>query len=322
MSETLTPWTMLFSNVVKMVCALAILALDIVVYVQRTDGHYSLIGLGLDGAFMYVNRPSYSVSKARRRRGLEKQHTNKSIHMHRIAVVTIAAYSIRTHRRLSAFDEYQFPANAKPYGFTDEADGRTSYGSQLALKPNAEPEARRLSAGSFHSVRSQKEPSVEMNRLSRSPSYYNHERDTQFDDYMASRASLNLKEDVERALSAEFGWGSTSPPEGDRDALERSGSIVLGSGVVQTAKVRPTGESMARAVSWETAHVLVAVPEDDEEPVDTKPAQKEGGSDRVALLSDQERRDSDAEKTETRSTLYEVDGGDLSQTQKPKWDTS
>ena len=51
-SETLTPWTVLFSNIIKIVCAFAILALDIVVYLQRTDGHYSTIGLALDSIFM------------------------------------------------------------------------------------------------------------------------------------------------------------------------------------------------------------------------------------------------------------------------------
>lgn len=51
-SETLTPWTMLFTHVVKLACAAAILALDIVIYVQRSDKNYSLVGLGLDGVLM------------------------------------------------------------------------------------------------------------------------------------------------------------------------------------------------------------------------------------------------------------------------------
>lgn len=51
-SESLTPWTMLFTHVVKLACASAILALDVVIYVQRDDSHYSLIGLGMDGLLM------------------------------------------------------------------------------------------------------------------------------------------------------------------------------------------------------------------------------------------------------------------------------
>lgn len=51
-AEALTPWSMLFTHVIKLTCATAIMALDIVVYIQRHDRHYSLVGLGLDGAFM------------------------------------------------------------------------------------------------------------------------------------------------------------------------------------------------------------------------------------------------------------------------------
>lgn len=43
---------MLFTHVIKLTCALATLALDIVVYLQEHDKHYSLVALGLDCAFM------------------------------------------------------------------------------------------------------------------------------------------------------------------------------------------------------------------------------------------------------------------------------
>lgn len=51
-AEALTPWTMLFTHVIKLTCALATLVLDIVVYVQKHDKHYSLVALGLDCGFM------------------------------------------------------------------------------------------------------------------------------------------------------------------------------------------------------------------------------------------------------------------------------
>ena len=51
-AEALTPWTMLFTHIIKTTCAIAILALDAVVYAQRHDRHYSLVGLGLDVVFM------------------------------------------------------------------------------------------------------------------------------------------------------------------------------------------------------------------------------------------------------------------------------
>jgi len=51
-SETLTPWTMLFTHVLKILCSTAILVLDILIYMQRTDGYYSLIGLVIDCVLM------------------------------------------------------------------------------------------------------------------------------------------------------------------------------------------------------------------------------------------------------------------------------
>lgn len=52
--ETLTPWTMLFTHVLKIVTSCASLAIDIVMYIERKDRHYSLIGLGMDAGLMYV----------------------------------------------------------------------------------------------------------------------------------------------------------------------------------------------------------------------------------------------------------------------------
>lgn len=52
LAESLTPWTMLFTHVVKLTCASAILALDIVVYVRNSDEHYSLAGLGIDAVLL------------------------------------------------------------------------------------------------------------------------------------------------------------------------------------------------------------------------------------------------------------------------------
>lgn len=63
-SETLTPWTMLFTHVLKVTCSTATLALDIVVFVQRKDSHYSVVGLGLDCFLLYVLTPLCMHTKA------------------------------------------------------------------------------------------------------------------------------------------------------------------------------------------------------------------------------------------------------------------
>lgn len=50
--EVLTPWTMLFTHVLKTVCGAAIMALDIVVLFQLEDKNYSFVSVGLCGAFL------------------------------------------------------------------------------------------------------------------------------------------------------------------------------------------------------------------------------------------------------------------------------
>lgn len=39
---------MLVTQIIKLTCAFAILGLDIVVYINRSDGHWSIVGLILD----------------------------------------------------------------------------------------------------------------------------------------------------------------------------------------------------------------------------------------------------------------------------------
>ncbi|KAK1982220.1 hypothetical protein LZ30DRAFT_591042 [Colletotrichum cereale] len=244
-AETLTPWTMLFTHVLKMVCSLAALALDIVVFLQRKDSHYSVVGLGLD-CFLLVL----------------------------IAIPGI--YSIQTYRRLTKFDDYHYPINHKPYGFND-LEGETSYNGRLSIGglSLADRSLRRISTSSVKSTaglqtQGQLQQTAQQERPDPSPiqhtsSQYNNERDTQFDRYL-----------VERAMTREFGWVA-SPGS---DNLGRSDSYV-GSGSITKGKV-VTRESVDRAPSWCSSHVLVAVPEMDEDDV-------HGRGDREALLGHERR---------------------------------
>ncbi|KAG7419291.1 hypothetical protein DER46DRAFT_191649 [Fusarium sp. MPI-SDFR-AT-0072] len=149
-AEALTPWTMLFTHVIKLTCAIATLALDIVVYTEKHDKHYSLVALGLDCAFI-------------------------------ITSLVLVFYSVRRYRRLSAYDDYTHPVNVKPYGFNDDLERDTSYARQSTDK-------RFSSTSSRASIISKRE-SVEMGTVQRTPSVYSHKRDTQFDDYVARRGS-------------------------------------------------------------------------------------------------------------------------------------
>ena len=62
-SETLTPFFMLASYVIKLVLAFANLGLDIVVYQQRTDANYSIVGLAIDCGLLYVRHRHFCVSR-------------------------------------------------------------------------------------------------------------------------------------------------------------------------------------------------------------------------------------------------------------------
>ncbi|KAJ4249413.1 hypothetical protein NW762_012264 [Fusarium torreyae] len=165
-AESLTPWTMLFTHVIKLTCAIATLALDIVVYTEKHDKHYSLVALGLDCAFI-------------------------------ITSLVLVFYSVRRWQRLSAYDDYTHPVNVKPYGFNDDVERDTSYSGSVRQSTD-----KRFSSTSSRASIISKHDSVEMGTISRTPSVYTHKRDTQFDDYVARRNSVK----AERTGSGDFSY--------------------------------------------------------------------------------------------------------------------
>lgn len=51
-NESLTPWTMLFTHVIKTAATAAILALDVVAYIILSEQHYSVISIVMDGILL------------------------------------------------------------------------------------------------------------------------------------------------------------------------------------------------------------------------------------------------------------------------------
>lgn len=51
-NESLTPWTMLFTHVIKTVATAAILGLDVVAYIILSEQHYSVISIVMDGILL------------------------------------------------------------------------------------------------------------------------------------------------------------------------------------------------------------------------------------------------------------------------------
>ncbi|KAL7938859.1 hypothetical protein V8C35DRAFT_289403 [Trichoderma chlorosporum] len=222
-SESLTPWTMLFTHVVKLACATAILALDVVIYVQRSDAHYSMVGLGMDALLMAT-------------------------------AILLAIYAITAYRRLSKYDDYAHPVNAKSYGFKDGLDGDTSYSSissRTGLRSSMDKRgslgSERLSIGSIG--RSISYPAV-IPPVEQRPRRYSHERDTQFDEYMVRKTSGGYK----------FDPASSSPP---RDTS--LGDSLTAIGAVHS---RSRGSSVSQTMSYTSDHVLVSVPEEEGEMIE------------------------------------------------------
>lgn len=252
--------------------------------------------------------------------------------LHSIAVVVPGIYSIVVYRRLVQYDDYHHPANVKHFGFKDD---RSDFELGNSTEISAQPPTKRTSFMSVRSSRSRSHSAASLASLHNADtSYqsqtqaqggrplslaeagrresYNHLRDTTFDAYIAERQSQSFKDDVDRAIGAEFGWGS---PSGDGSGLrpnsiiERSDSVV-GSGIVPGARAR---DSMGRTVSWGSERALVAVQE--EEDPDEERRQRAGSNeeDRQALLAGRQRSSSDPAQEEA-----DIGGSDLD-TKKRKW---
>ncbi|KAK7757492.1 hypothetical protein SLS62_000507 [Diatrype stigma] len=211
-SEVLTPSGMLFNNILNTIFALASLALDILVYVQRADRHFSTIGLAIDSVILFFT-------------------------------IISVIYATIVYRRLAAYDDYHLPHNVKPYGY-DMSTEDTSYPSMMEPAEPYDPTNPKqsftarprslsaLSAFSASSLRlsyaSRREsgshaPQQQQQQQPSPPpmerkSSYDHRRSTQFDEYVARRLSggdANLRRSIEHALGA----ADFNPSGASRDSL-------------------------------------------------------------------------------------------------------
>lgn len=179
----------------------------------------------------------------------------------------MATYAILAYRRLSAYDDYAHPANVKGYGFSDNStSGKTSY---LSARNRGSVGSGRLSVGSMN------EP-MNLDTLQATP--YQHQRDTQFEDYMAKRNSFNEQVDLESGASGNRRYSSpphtVSPPSRSPKGMSPqtlSPQLLSPQGQpsdpIATGQVRALqrGPTIPRSTSWASDHVLVAVPEEEAE---------------------------------------------------------
>ncbi|KAI0404745.1 hypothetical protein F4802DRAFT_218765 [Xylaria palmicola] len=246
-AEVLTPLPLLFGCILNLVLSAAVLALDIVIYVQRRDRQYSVIGLGLDLAL--------------------------------ILFTTIPLiYAVIIYRRLLDYDDYHLPGNHKAFGFVANEEGvEDRYSTQLDPPTPYDPTSmtlgvtttvtagepqtrgRSISVGSRRiSLSLSRHPSASphpsprpLEAAQERRTSYDHKRDTQFEEYRVRRLSqgsgahhydsASLQRDVQRALGKEFGFGG-----GD-------GAETVSAGAVHAAHApsRPRVSSLGRQTSHE-----------------------------------------------------------------------
>ncbi|KAI0814059.1 hypothetical protein GGR55DRAFT_494559 [Xylaria sp. FL0064] len=278
-AEVLTPLPLLFGCILNLVLSAVVLALDIVIYVQHKDKNYSLIGLGLDAALIFFTM---------------------------IPLI----YAVLIYRRLLSYDDYHLPGNHKAFGFTGIEEGvedrftthlspPTPYdptdaplGNTTTVTSGSEPQTRgrsvsigsrriSLSFSRNNSVSPHPSPPLETERRAS----YDHRRDTQYEDYLARRASQGstfrnssgispslLQDDVKRALGDEFGFTDEGVNKGAVSAAQHVSrprissigrqtsfeALVGGSGISVTVTTPPE-EAVQRG------HSLNSVPEAHEE---------------------------------------------------------
>lgn len=254
-AEVLTPLSLLFGAILNITLSCAVLALDIVIYVQRSDKNYSLIGLGLDAGLI-------------------------------LFTIIPLIYAIIIYRRLLNYDDYHLPGNHKAFGFSSLEEGvedRFSISHHTSPTPydptnppslgvttnltGGEPQtrgrsvsigSRRISLSFARGASTSPHPSPPLETAGHERrTSYDHKRDTQFEEYIARRVSQNggihsrngsyhsrsgsyngstFQDDVKRALGDEFGFGEEKP---------------LGAAVQAAHITRPRASSLGRQTSHE-----------------------------------------------------------------------
>ncbi|KAK4124613.1 hypothetical protein N657DRAFT_680562 [Parathielavia appendiculata] len=267
-TERLTPFFMVCSQVVKLTLALAVLALDIVAYLRRMDGHYSTIGLSLDCGLL-------------------------------AATLATFAYALVTYRRLLKYEDYHLTANAKAQGGYVPGGGESvelGYNNRASYYAHNYPRSEETQQGIIYSDTSyrsqtqtrpysesykypqvQVQPYPEFTTGTSAPESHHHQHPA----LAPSSSTAELKKQVDQAISYEFGWSSSpgSSPNGTAtgnngttttaaaDHVNRSGSVVLGSGTVPVrhGMVARPALGVARQQSWVTERGVIAEPDEEEE---------------------------------------------------------
>ncbi|KAL2137129.1 hypothetical protein VTI74DRAFT_8761 [Chaetomium olivicolor] len=236
-TERLTPFLMVCTHVIKLTLSFAVLALDIVAYLQRMDGYYSTIGLSLDCGLLAATLASF-------------------------------IYSITVYRRLLKYEDYHLTANAKAQGFVPGDSVELGYNTSY---PRGDSTIKRYSDYSSYSYPSQTEPAPQQQGTVTyirpyQPSATPSSTAVTTPGSTTTATTDDLKAQVDRAIGAEFGWNTPNSSSatahstgGATATTQRSGSVVVASGTVQAghATMQAPPQELLRQKSWVTERGVI-----------------------------------------------------------------
>ncbi|KAI0165275.1 hypothetical protein GGR52DRAFT_585317 [Hypoxylon sp. FL1284] len=273
-AEVLTPLPFLFSSIANLVLATVALIFDIVVYVQHADRNYSMAGLGMDVVLMFFTMiPAiYAIIVYRRLLTYDDYHIPGNVKPYGYASTEepeenayrrSLSWNSSWREQPTSYDPTGTTSNGtesltpRPLSLTSVAGRRISFPLSRGTSPQPSPP---LPADP------QQPPAMAERRAS-----YDHRRSTQFDEYVeqerrrrSGSGARFSRDDVERALGAEFGWGAGGDEHSGSYNSKRSSygnsdnrdSVVSAGSVAAPRQARPRGDSLPqRQVSLEASIV-------------------------------------------------------------------
>ncbi|KAK4231956.1 hypothetical protein QBC38DRAFT_178534 [Podospora fimiseda] len=254
LTERLTPFLLLGTQIVKITLSLAVLGLDVVAHLRSMDGFYATIGLSLDCGLLAVNFSVliYSIICYRRTLKYEDYHINGPVSQglhpqgNYPSDTKKSRYSVNvTSLELTSPRPYN-PQHDYNYARTVESEHRRISGIHPAYRDTA-PDT------SYHSqTEMMTGPKSKVGANGGMP------RQSHFQEQMSPiggkppSSNPDFKAEVDKALGTEFGWDNKGSEGNGGVDRHGSNSKIVGGGMVRDRQSVQSVEGVQRTQSWRT----------------------------------------------------------------------